>query len=180
MSDALDSSGTKRLLLLRHAKAVPADGTFADIARPLASRGERDSRHMGERLRHRDERFDLILTSPSVRTRQTAELVAAALGYPRERIAFDERLYLADPDEIAAVIAEQSSSIGCLLLVGHNPGLSELANRLSPALAVDDLPTAALVALDAEVREWSDLAHSTNRLAYYDFPKNPKEATTIR
>ncbi|HEY9181909.1 MAG TPA: histidine phosphatase family protein [Gammaproteobacteria bacterium] len=180
MSGAVDSSSGKRLLLLRHAKAVPADGTFADIARPLAPRGERDSRHMGERMRRRHERFDLVLASPSVRTRQTAELVATAVGYPRDKIAFDERLYLADPEEIAAVIAAQSPVIRCLLVVGHNPGLSELAHRLSPELAVDDLPTAALVALEVDIGRWADVTESTNRLEYYDFPKNPNAPTTIR
>jgi phosphohistidine phosphatase len=180
MSGATDSSNGKRLLLLRHAKAVPADGTFADIARPLAPRGERDSRHMGERMSRRHERVDLILASPSLRTRQTAEIVAAAFGYSRDKIVIDERLYLADPAEIAAVIAEQDSSIACVLVVGHNPGLSELANRLSAELAVDDLPTAALVALEAEIGRWADLADSANRLAYYDFPKNPSAPSTIR
>jgi phosphohistidine phosphatase len=180
MSAASDSSSGKRLMLLRHAKAVPADGTFADIARPLAPRGERDSKHMGERMGRRQERIDLILASPSVRTRQTAELVAAAFGYARDRIAFDERLYLADPEEIEAIIAAQDSSIARLLIVGHNPGLSEFAHRLSPGFAVDDLPTAALVALDAEIRQWADLAASATRLAYYDFPKNPSAPTTIR
>jgi phosphohistidine phosphatase len=176
MSTASRSSNDKRLLLLRHAKAVPADGTFADIARPLASRGERDSQRMGQRMLRRHERPDLILASPSVRTRQTAEIVATAFGYPQSKIAFDDRLYLADPDEIASVIAAQDSATVCLLIVGHNPGLSELAHKLSPDLAVDDLPTAAVVALDAGIRDWADLAHSTNRLAYYDFPKNPNAA----
>lgn len=180
MSTVSDSSSGKRLLLLRHAKAVPADGTFADIARPLAPRGERDSRHMGERMLRRHEKFDLILASPSLRTRQTAEIVAAALDHPRDKIAFDERLYLADPEEIAAVIAAQSSSLPRLLIVGHNPGLSELANRLSPELAVDDLPTAAIVALEAEIAAWTEITASANRLAYYDFPKNPNAPTTIR
>jgi phosphohistidine phosphatase len=176
MSPASRSSHDKRLLLLRHAKAVPADGTFADIARPLAARGERDSRHMGERMSRRREHPDLILASPSVRTRQTAEIVAAAFGYPPGKIAFDDRLYLADPDEIASVIAAQDSSTACLLIVGHNPGLSELAHRLSPDLAVDDLPTAAVVALDAGISDWAELAHSANRFVYYDFPKNPDAA----
>jgi phosphohistidine phosphatase len=180
MSRVPDSSGGKRLFLLRHAKAVPADGTFPDIARPLAPRGERDSRNMGERMLRRHEKLDLILASPSVRTRQTAEIIATALDYPRDKIAFDERLYLADPEEIAAVIAAQSASLPHLLIVGHNPGLSELATRLSPELAVEDLPTAGIVALDAEITSWSEISASANRLAYYDFPKNPSAPTTIR
>jgi phosphohistidine phosphatase len=172
----MSSSSDKRLLLLRHAKAVPADGTAADFTRPLADRGERDSRRMGERLRLRQRHAhpDLILASPAVRTRQTAAIVATTLAYPHENIALDESLYLADPDEIMAVIALQAPTIACLLVVGHNPGITELAHRLLPSLAIDDLPTAAVVALDADIRRWADLARASTRLAYYDFPKNPR------
>lgn len=179
MSSATSSSNTKQLLLLRHAKAVPADGASADIGRPLAVRGERDSRRMGERMRQRHACPDLILASPALRARHTAEFVASTFGYPLENIAFDERLYLADPEEIIVVIAAQEPTIDRLLVVGHNPGITDLAHQLLPDLAVDDLPTAAIVALDTDIRRWADLPRAARRLAYYDFPKNPHAPTTV-
>lgn len=171
----------RRLLLLRHAKAVPATEPLADIARPLADRGERDARRIGERLQHHHPRPDLILASPAARTLQTAELLAAALDYPRDAIALERRLYLAEPATLGDIIAAQDAAIERLLIVGHNPGLTELVHELLPRFVVDDLPTGAIVALDyAGVADWAGVAGAAPRLAYYDFPKNPSAPLTPR
>ena len=76
----------KRLLLLRHAKAVPATDPLTDIDRPLAERGERDARRIGERLRRQQLHPTSILTSPAARALRTAQLVAEAIDYPRDAI----------------------------------------------------------------------------------------------
>lgn len=162
----------KRLLLLRHAKAVPADNGVADFARELAERGKRDARRMGERLARRHARPDAIVASPAERALRTAQLVADAWGYAREQIASDKRLYLAEPAEILAVIAEQAPGVGTLLIVGHNPGLTELAHALLPTLDVDDLPTSGIVALDLAIGSWEERPGASPALAYYDSPKN--------
>ena len=170
----------RRLLLLRHAKAVPAEQAVADIARPLAERGERDVRRIAERLRHQSPP-QLILASPSARTLRTAQLVATAFDLPQGSIAVDPRLYLAEPNILLTVIAAQSASIARLLVVGHNPGLTDLVHALAPAFAVDDLPTGAIVALDNPATvDWPGLGQATARLAYYDFPKNPDAPVTPR
>ena len=166
----------KQLFLLRHAKAVPAETAANDAARQLAPRGERDARIMAERLRDRGVRVDLILTSPAARTLRTAELVAAMVGYRRDAIVVDERLYLATPHEILAVIATARATIGSLLVVGHNPGLSEVAAELLPELAAD-LPTAGIVALEVQSDDWASVGAARRRLTYYDFPKNPAPTT---
>jgi phosphohistidine phosphatase len=171
----------KRLLLLRHAKAVPAEQPLADIARPLAERGQRDARRVGERLRQHDRPPERILTSPALRTLQTAQLVATAFDHPHDAIAIERRLYLAEPAALLAVIAMQSAAIESLLVVGHNPGLTELVHELLPRFNVDDLPTGAVVALDYPLdTEWTQLRTAAGRLAYYDFPKNPGEPVTTR
>ena len=162
----------RRLLLLRHAKAIPSERALDDIARPLADRGERDARHIGERLREHQLRPNLILASPATRTLQTAQLVAAALDYRRGDIALDRRLYLAEAASIVAVIAEQSPAIESLLVVGHNPGLTQVVHDLLPSFDVDDLPTCAAVELEyAEANEWAHVKDGVSRLTYYDFPK---------
>jgi phosphohistidine phosphatase len=169
----------KRLLLLRHAKAVPATDPLADSARPLAERGERDARRIGERLCEHRVRPALILSSPAARALHTAQLVAAALDYPREQIALENRLYLAQPAVIAAVIAAQSAAADSLLVVGHNPGLSELVHELLPGFEVDDLPTAAIVGLDyAGLSSWPRFVGTAATLSYYDFPKNSRAPVT--
>lgn len=169
----------KRLLLLRHAKAVAATAPLADSERPLAERGQRDARLIGERLRVH-HRPSLILSSSATRALQTAELVAGAVGYAREHIAREQRLYLAEPTALTAVIAAQRAEVATLLVVGHNPGLTELAHQLSPGFDVADLPTGAIVGLELDAAEWAAIKTAAPTLVYYDFPKNPGSPVTTR
>lgn len=169
----------KRLFLLRHAKAQPATNPLADSERPLAERGERDARLIGERLRQH-HRPSLILSSPAVRSLQTAALVADAVGYAPEAIAREPRLYLAEPATLSAVIAAQSAADATLLLVGHNPGVTELTHRLLHGFEVKDLPTCAIVGLEFRVAEWAETTAATPALVYYDFPKNTGSPLTTR
>ena len=170
----------KRLLLLRHAKAVPATDPLVDIDRPLADRGERDAVRIGERMRQQRLQPALILTSPAARALRTGQLVARTLDYPRE-IALDRRLYLAEPAAIIEIIAAQDAAIETLLIVGHNPGLTELVHRLLPAFDVDDLPTCAIVGLDfADAAAWGRVAGDAAVLSYYDYPKNTRTPITAR
>jgi phosphohistidine phosphatase len=160
---------------------VPAEQAFADLARPLAERGERDARRIGERLRQHQSMPELILASPSARTLHTAELIAAIFELPHSSIAVDPRLYLAVPDSLLEVIEAQDATIERLLVVGHNPGLSELVHELLPAFAVDDLPTGAVVILEyAAAADWASLDGTPTRLRYYDFPKNAGAPTMAR
>jgi phosphohistidine phosphatase len=170
----------RRLLLLRHAKAVPAEAPLADIARPLAPRGETDARRIADRL-GQHYRPTLIVASPATRAQQTAQIVAAALHYPPQAVALERRLYLAEPATLVDAIALQDAAAETLLVVGHNPGLTELAQHLLPTFDVDDLPTAAVVGLELDgIEAWNELRGATARLAYYDFPKNPREPVTAR
>jgi len=171
----------KRLLLLRHAKAVPATEPLVDIDRPLAERGERDARRIGERLRGLELYPTLILTSPASRALRTAQLVAQAIDYSRDAISLDRRLYLAEPAAIVEIIAVQNDAIKTLVVVGHNPGLTELVHRLLPTFDVDDLPTCAVVGLDyVDAVGWQDLASASAELCYYDYPKNTGAPVTAR
>ncbi len=166
----------KRLTLLRHAKSSWRDAERPDIDRPLNSRGEHDAPRMGGRLKARGLRPSLILTSPARRARATAKLVARALGYPLEFLQPEPALYLATPEQILGVVAAQDERFGDVLLVGHNPGLSELVCRLLPDFEVRDLPTCAVVTIDFEAGRWAELESAPRKLVAYDFPKNPEPA----
>ena len=171
----------KRLLLLRHAKAVPATEPLVDIDRPLADRGERDARRIGERLRRQQLLPTLILTSPAARALRTAQLVASAIDYPRDAIALDRRLYLAEPAAMAEIIGAHDAAIETMLVVGHNPGLTELVHQLLPTFDVDDLPTCAVVGLDyVDAVRWQGIARASAELCYYDYPKNTRAPVTAR
>lgn len=163
-------SAAKRLLLLRHAKSSWADESTPDFSRPLSPRGERDAPEMGRRIALRGIAIDLIVSSPANRAKRTALYVAAEVSNPQ--IAYATELYLASPRALLEAIAAHGGSATTLLVVAHNPGLSELANQLVPELGVADLPTAGLVAIDSDAAQWSELASARRRLAFYDFPKN--------
>lgn len=163
----------KYFTLLRHAKSSWDDPGLADHDRPLNQRGKRDAPRMGARLLQRKERPSLILTSTAARARATARLVADALGYPREFLQSDKRLYHADPRGILAVVAEQDDNFAHIVVVGHNPGFTDLANQLIPDWRIDNVPTAGVVAIELPIDHWADTPTAHGRLRFYDFPKNP-------
>ena len=164
----------KRLTLLRHAKSSWEDTRLADHDRPLSRRGERDAPKMGARLSARKARPSLILSSSATRAFITARYVAEALGYPLEFLQTERRLYLAPPADILELVKSQEDNFSDLLVVGHNPGLTDLANGLLPDLGLENLPTAGVVAIEFAARKWSNLTESDPTMLYYDYPKNPE------
>jgi phosphohistidine phosphatase len=114
----------KSVCLLRHAKAVPADSSGDDFARPLAEPGRAVAQHVG--VTTKDEIPDLILCSPSRRTRETIDLVGEA--WPRvPAILYEAPLYLAEWDDLLDRLRTLDESVHRVWIVGHNPGLHELA-----------------------------------------------------
>lgn len=157
----------KQLLLLRHAKSSWDDPGLGDFDRPLAERGVKTARLMGRELAARDWLPDLALVSSALRTRDTWRLVAAELPV-HPRVAFAEALYDASPEDILSQIRKPGLSSNCLAVVGHNPGLEELAKRLAgPASEAkarkrleEKFPTAAVARFVFE-DDWTGLSSAT-------------------
>lgn len=166
-------AAAKRLTLLRHAKAEPETGGVPDRERPLAPRGLRDAPRMGRRMRDGGARPSLILTSPAARALQTARLVATELGYPLEFLQREAELYLATPAQILAVLARQDNAFNDVIVCGHNPGLTDLAQELTGA-RIDNVPTCGVVVIETDVREWTRLGRRGGRLLSFDYPKRDK------
>lgn len=166
----------RRLALIRHAKSSWDDETLADHDRPLANRGERDAPHMGQRLRARDVRPSLIVSSTARRARRTAEIIAEALDYPPELIEPAPALYMASPDTILGLAAAQDDRHADIMLVAHNPGLLELTRRLLPDWPHENLPTTGVVALEFATDQWAGITSTAARCVFYDYPKNPEPA----
>ena len=170
----------KRLYLLRHAKAVPADPEADDHGRELTVRGMHDGAAMARYLRKNDFTPELILASSSARTRQTAELV---LGEVRAKVEYRDSLYLAEPGKILSALQAAPSSTRGIMVVGHNPGLEDLAallareplrrkERARRDVLEEKFPTAALAVLDFDIATWRDLRPGEGKLADFIRPKD--------
>jgi len=165
-----------RLHLLRHAKAS-SDDRSDDRARPLTKRGREAARQIGETLPKALGPLDLVLCSSSVRTRETAALSLARFD-PAPGILYEELLYLASPTVLARRLRRLDEAVGAVLVIGHNPGLQELAAALATAdspgyrdLAQGKFPTAARVSFDLDTA-WAALDVGRNRLTAYVTPKD--------
>ncbi len=161
----------KELILVRHAKSSWKAPTLDDRERPLNQRGERDAPEMGARLARRKDRPDLIVSSPAVRTLETARIIAKKLGYARGSIVVEERLYGAGVAELLDVIRHADESVATLMLFGHNPGLTELANHLGPR-PIPNLPTCGVLHLGFETDTWSIVGYARGDEVLFDFPKS--------
>jgi len=161
----------KELIIVRHAKSSWRDSGLEDRERPLNKRGERDAPEMGARLARRKDRPDLIVSSPAVRALATARIIARKLDYARKDIVLIERLYGAGLDELLDVIRKADESVATLLLFGHNPGLTQLANHLGPR-EIPNLPTCGVLHLRFDADIWAVVGFARGEEVLFDFPKS--------
>jgi phosphohistidine phosphatase len=176
------------LSILRHAKSAWDDPELPDSERPLAPRGRKTAPLMGAFMAAQGLSPNIVLCSPAQRTRETFDLVGPYLG-GKPKISLDDGLYLVDGDQLLARLRAIKPVARRIprhaLLVGHNPGLQELALDLmarDPAHAGDrralseKLPTAGLVVLDFEAERWRELTPGTGRLRHFMTPKRLQAA----
>ncbi len=167
----------KTVTLFRHAKSGEKDNpSIADFERPLAERGIKAAPKMGKAMRKRKLKPGLILCSPSVRTRQTLTLAEAEAWDKQPEVRFDERIYDASMQTLLKLLRSLPADLSHVMIVGHNPGLQELAIALTPsgnparAPFGEKLPTAALVSLDFDTERWQSVKAGTGQLQLYLTP----------
>jgi phosphohistidine phosphatase len=167
----------KTVLFLRHAKSNWADPYKADFDRPLAKRGLDDAPRMGDVLALAECVPDRILSSPALRAKQTAELVARACGY-RQSIYWEETFYGGSSQDLVAALQCLPDAIERPMLIGHNPTLEEtvalLLGQGGEQWSADfsiRIPTAGLVCLDMDIVDWADLEPGDGILRWFLIPK---------
>ena len=164
----------KTLYLIRHAKSSWKFPELDDFDRPLNKRGKRDAPMMGQRLYQQGILPDLIISSPAKRAKRTARAVAEAIGYFQSAIQYDEVVYDASAEDMVTSLRSVSDRVATLMLVAHNPGLTELANRLT-SHATDNVVTTGIVAIEFPVDAWADIRLSGGgRFLWYDYPKSQR------
>ncbi|MCB5179197.1 SixA phosphatase family protein [Streptomyces antimicrobicus] len=176
-SSAPSGPGGRRLVLVRHAKAVPKDARPEDFDRPLSDRGRSDAPRTGRWLARSGLAPALALCSPALRTRETWQLMVPALPEPPPAV-YDDRLYKAPPNTLVTVLAERGGPLGCVVLVGHNPGLHELASALcgsGPSKLLKRLragfPTSGVAVVDVP-GGWDGLMPGAGELAAFWSPSS--------
>jgi phosphohistidine phosphatase len=163
------------LYLLRHAKSSWADPTLPDPDRPLAPRGRRDAKRIANHLARLEIEPELILCSPAQRTRETLQLLRPALG-ASPAVKLEAELYAASSSSLLERIRAVPETTASVMLIGHNPGLHELALVLASAGAELErleatFPTAALATLTLANTPWSQLSDADALLTAYVVPK---------
>ena len=133
----------RTLILLRHAKS-DWSGKDADVDRPLSKRGLREAPQAGRWLAHGVAGIDLAVVSPAIRARKTWELASAELA-PSPPTSIDERLYAASASQLLGVVRALPADAGAVVLVGHNPGIEDLASLLTGESM--SLPTSAIAVM---------------------------------
>lgn len=129
---------------------------------------------MGLRLRGAGARPGLILSSTAARALATACKVADALGYPRELLQTDAGLYLASAERLREIVSLQDDTFRDIMIIAHNPGLTDFANAISDH-PIDNLATAAVMVVDLPISRWEALGDNPRGYCVlYDYPKNPK------
>jgi phosphohistidine phosphatase len=175
----------RRLMLLRHAKTETDAASGRDRDRRLDERGHKDATDIGDWIGRNPPFPDSVLVSPAVRSQQTWDVAWQAMKglAPKPQVELVPELYGAEPMQLLQTIRLASvSNPKRLMLVGHNPGMHELALALAgsgdaagrKALA-DNLPTSGLAVLDFATDDWNDVAFRRGRLVLFVSPKLLKQ-----
>jgi phosphohistidine phosphatase len=167
----------KRLILLRHAKSAWDNPSLADFDRPLSNRGRKAAPVVGAYLARKGLVPGLVLTSSARRATETLDLASAG-WQPKPAVRKLKSLYLAMPREMLRRVQAIGREPDCVMLVGHNPGIADLANWLCShgkaeqrANLARKFPTGAVVVIEFDVTDWSDVDAETGHLIDFSTPK---------
>lgn len=151
--------GHRRLILTRHAKSAWDDASLADHDRPLNERGRRSARALGDWMASRGYEPEEVLCSSAKRTQETWAMLAGAPLEVRPLLRIEPGLYHAGPDKMLTIL--KTASQPTVMMLGHNPGISELAALLPARIPMDPdfrrYPTGATVVVDFQIDNWSEV-----------------------
>lgn len=160
----------KRLVLVRHAKSSWKDTSLSDFERPLNKRGKHDAPMMAKILHDNTISIELILTSPAKRAATTARFFLAEFGPQNVNIDFDDKIYEASTSDLIQIINNIDQNYKSAMLVGHNPGFTFLAEKLSGEY-LGNIPTCGIAQIEFSVDEWKHISFNSGTLTHYDYPK---------
>jgi phosphohistidine phosphatase len=159
----------KTVIIIRHAKSGWDNAFASDFDRTLNDRGNKDAHQMALRLKGRSINIDACISSPAVRAATTAEIFATTIGWNNP--LFIPALYHASPSIIAHTIHNCNEQLNSIVIVAHNPGITEFVNSLTSEVRTDNVPTCGMFAVNAAISSWKEFADAKKTLLFYDYPK---------
>lgn len=160
----------KKLFLIRHGKSSWSNPDLQDFDRPLNKRGMRDVPFMAKMLVGKGVKADQIVTSPANRAITTAKQFAAEQGIEQENLMIQHGIYEAYPESLLQIVREFSNDLDIVLMFGHNPGFTYLANMFDGDYIVN-IPTCGVVEINADIQKWENLGGTNGKIANFYFPK---------
>lgn len=160
----------KVLYLVRHAKSSWKDTTLPDHKRPLLEKGKKRTKKVIDFLWQKKVSVNYMISSPAVRAYETSMHLAKALNYPVEKIQLSPHAYYGDAQKLFNLICAVSNDYNKLMLIGHNPALTNLINDFIET-KIDYLPTSGIVALKFQTDRWTKIGTAERVLDFVVYPK---------
>lgn len=160
----------KRVVIVRHAKAVPY-GYDDDFNRDLRDRGKNDAKLVSDELKKQEIKPDAMISSPAKRALKTARIFAGQLGFKEKNIREVPEIYDGlTTSEFVDLINELPDDLETVFFFGHNPGFHYFTANLLKQYN-EDMPTCATVGIDFDVESWKEVKARTGRQAFRLIPK---------
>ena len=159
----------KILYLVRHAKSSWKHPELSDIERPLNKRGKRDAPIIGNLLKEKGVKPDILISSPAVRARKTTAVIAEIIDFPKNKILFDENIYEASSSELINIIHRFDNIYNSIMMFGHNPGFTMLNNYLTDHY-IDNIPTCGVVGIQFS-SSWKSVQSGSGKPLFFIYPK---------
>ena len=160
----------KYIYILRHCKSSWSDPKLADMDRPLNKRGRGDAPLMALVIKRMGYTPGLIITSPSMRTRLTIQPIIRAFDLTNDDVLIEPSIYHGSPVDYVNAISMQDDQLSEILLVGHNPAITYIANECIGD-PIENVPTGGLLVIRSATEQWSEFSFSKSHLVRYHFPK---------
>jgi phosphohistidine phosphatase len=160
----------KVVYFVRHAKSSWAEPALKDFDRPLNKRGLRDAPFMGKLMNAKESRPDALISSPALRAKTTAYYFAEALGIEKDKVQLNPAIYEAFTGELLDIVQQLPDACDTVMLFGHNPALTSLANKFS-STPIANIPTCGIFKVEATVAKWEAFKEANGRLTAFHYPK---------
>ena len=161
----------KSLIIVRHCKSSWADLSLSDFDRPLNKRGNIDGELMSNYLREKEKKIDKLILSTSKRTRLTSKYFTEKIHF--DSISYLDELYHASYSDIINIISKVENNFNSVMVIGHNPGLTELINQYT-MMNIYNLPTTGVVKVEFKGDKWERITENKGIIVYKKFPKELK------